>query len=109
MTPLHAWSILAISVAFEVIGTIALRYSEGLTRLLPSIFVGVSYVAAIWLMSIAVKILEVSLTYAVWAGSGTALTAVAGVILFGENTSPERLIGLSLIIIGVIVLNISPQ
>lgn len=105
----YAWFLLAASVAAEVAGTIALRFADGFTRPGPSVAVGLCYAGAIWLMSIAVKHLEVGLTYAVWAGSGTALTALVGVLWFGESGSPLRVAGLVCIVVGVIVLNLSAK
>ncbi|MDO9005617.1 MAG: multidrug efflux SMR transporter [Aquabacterium sp.] len=103
----QAWLLLAASVLAEVVGTIALRYAEGFTRLLPSLACGLCYAVAIWLMSLSVKQLGVGLTYAVWAASGTALIAIVGMIWFGEPTQPLRLAGLGCIVLGVIALNLS--
>jgi small multidrug resistance pump len=105
----YAWLLLAASVAAEVAGTIALRFADGFTRPGPSVAVGLCYAGAIWLMAMAVKHLEVGLTYAVWAGSGTALTALLGVLWFGESSSPLRVAGLACIVVGVIVLNLSAK
>ncbi|WP_269458508.1 DMT family transporter [Variovorax sp. HW608] len=77
--------------------------------LAPSVLVWASYAAAIWLMSIAVKTLEVGLAYAVWAGTGTALTAALGILCFGESMTPLRMIGIVMIVFGVVVLNLDPQ
>jgi small multidrug resistance pump len=104
-----SWLLLAASVAAEVAGTIALRYADGLTRPVPSVVVGASYAAAIWLMSIAVKTLEVGLAYAVWAGAGTASTAALGILWFGESMAPLRMIGIVMIVVGVVVLNLDPH
>lgn len=102
-----AWLVLAASVLAEVLGTVALRHADGFTRLWPSAAVAVCYACAIWLMSLAVKHLEMGLTYAVWAGAGTALTAMLGMIWFGETTSALRLAGLGCIVVGVVALNLS--
>ncbi|MDC6169125.1 DMT family transporter [Paucibacter sp. XJ19-41] len=104
-----AWLTLAASVVAEVLGTLALRYAEGFTRLLPSLAVASCYAGAIWLMSITVKHLEVGLTYAIWAGAGTALTALLGMVWFDEGSSALRLAGLALIVMGVIALNLSAR
>ena len=104
-----AWLVLAASVLAEVAGTMALRHSDGFTRLTPALITGFFYAAAIWLMAASVRHLEVGLAYAIWAGSGTALTALLGIVLFGESASPLRLSGLGLIISGVAVLNLSAQ
>lgn len=104
-----AWLVLAASVLAEVLGTLALRYAAGFTRLWPSAAVVICYACAIWLMSVAVKQLELGLTYAVWAGAGTALTAVLGMIWFNEATSALRFAGLGCIVVGVVALNLSTQ
>ena len=104
-----AWLILAASVVAEVAGTMALRHSDGFTRLIPSLITSLCYAAAIWLMAVCVRHLEVGLTYAVWAGSGTALTTLLGILLFGESANLLRLSDLGLIISGVVVLSLSAQ
>lgn len=104
-----SWVLLSASVAAEVAGTIALRYADGFTRLIPSVVVGASYGAAIWLMSLAVKALEIGLAYAVWAGAGTALTAAIGTLWFGESITFLRMIGVVMIVVGVVMLNLIPH
>ncbi|CAB5722415.1 Quaternary ammonium compound-resistance protein sugE [Delftia tsuruhatensis] len=99
-----SWLLIAASIAAEVAGTVAMRYSDGLTRPLPSLVTGISYLFAIWSMSLAVRHLEVGLAYAVWAGTGTALIALAGMLWLGESTAPTRIIALLLIVLGVLLL-----
>lgn len=97
-----AWLVLAASVLAEVLGTLALRHVDGFTKLLPSTAVVLCYGSAI-------KHLEMGPAYAVWAGSGTALTAVLGIIWFGESFGPLRMAGLGCIVLGVIALNLSSR
>ncbi|MCW5238676.1 QacE family quaternary ammonium compound efflux SMR transporter [Verminephrobacter eiseniae] len=104
-----AWLLIAASVAAEVAGTSALRFADGFTRPAPSMAVCLSYGAATWLMSLAVGQLEVGLTYAVWAGSGTALTALVGMLYFNESAHALRLPGFAFIVAGVVILNISAR
>ena len=101
-----AWWLLVASIAAEVVGTIALRYTEGFTRVLPSLAVCSLYGLAIWLMALAVRQLEVGLAYAVWAGAGTALTALVGMLWFGEAAHAARLLGMGLIVLGVVCVNL---
>lgn len=108
-TPALAWSLIAASVVAEVAGTLALRYADGFTKPIPSIAVCALYGMAIWLMSIAVRHLEIGLTYAVWAGSGTALTALLGIVWFDESAHATRLLGLSLIVLGVVISNLGAR
>ncbi|WP_080409287.1 DMT family transporter [Burkholderia ubonensis] len=100
------WLLVAASVAAEVAGTVGLRYADGFTRLLPSLAVVLLYGLAIWLMSLAVRRLEVGLTYALWAGCGTALTALVGILFFNESANLLRLLGFTFIVIGVATLNL---
>lgn len=102
-----AWLLLAASIAAEVAGTLALRYADGFTRLLPSLAVGALYALAVWLMSVSVRQLEMGLAYAVWAGVGTALTAMVGMLWFGEAFHVARLMGLAFIVLGVVCLNLN--
>lgn len=101
-----AWLMLAISVFAEVLGNLALRHAEGFTRPWPSVAVAVCYGGAIWLMSLAIQYLEMSLAYAVWAGAGTALTALVGMLWLDEAHSALRMVGLGCIVAGVITLNL---
>ena len=103
----YAWSFLAASVIVEVAGNVALRYSHGFSRPLPTVITCLCYATAILLMSLVVKHLEVGLTYAIWAGLGTALTSAIGMAIFNESKHPLRFAGLTLIILGVIALNLT--
>ena len=104
-----SWVLIFVSVLAEVLGTIALRYVIGFTVLAPSLAAALCYAAAIWLMSLALQHLELGLTYAVWAGSGVALTAIVGVIWFDEAVTGLRVLGLVLIVGGVISLHIGAR
>jgi small multidrug resistance pump len=108
-SPTQAWLLLAASVLAEVLGTVALRHANGFTRIGPSVVTAVCYAGAIWLMSWSVRQLDMGLAYAVWAASGTALVAVVGMVCFGEATSPWRLVGLGLIVLGVVALKLSAR
>ena len=101
-----AWLLLGASVVFEVLGTIALKHSDGFARLFPAALAGSCYGLAVWLMSIAMKQLDMGLTYAVWAASGTAVTAIVGMAIYGEPATAFRLAGLGLVLGGVVVLNL---
>jgi small multidrug resistance pump len=101
-----AWIVLGISVISEVAGTIALRQSAGFTRIGPALLAGLFYIAAVWLMAIALRQLEMGVTYAVWAASGTAITALVGIAVFQEQASRQKLTGIAIILLGVLVLSI---
>jgi small multidrug resistance pump len=84
-----------------------LRYTEGFTRPAPSILVIVTFAASLWLTALALKQLEISLAYAVWAGVGTAAVAVIGMAALGESVNALKLASIALVIGGVVGLNLS--
>ena len=99
--------LLSLAIVTEVAGTIALRYSEGFTRLFPSAVVVLGYGVSFWLLALVLKQLSVGTTYAVWSAAGTALIATLGMFAFGEPASALKLASLALIIIGVVGLNLA--
>ena len=107
MSPVvQAWLWLLASLVAEVAGTLALRQSQGFSRLWPVVLCIALYLLAVWLMGIALRRLDMGLTYAVWAAGGTAGTALLGMLLFDEPWHVARLAGLGLILAGVVVLNL---
>ena len=110
MSPLQiAWLILIASILFEVFGMLFLRYSNGFANLLPS-FGGVScFIASIWLMSLSLKHIEMGIAYAVWAAVSTAIVALLGIAFYGESISSFKVTGITLIVIGVVLLNLSTK
>jgi len=102
-----AWIYLSAAIVTEVVGTVFLRYTDGFTRPVPSIVVVVIYVASIWLTALALKSLEISLAYAVWAGVGTAAVAIIGMAALGETVNGLKLASIALVISGVVGLNLS--
>jgi small multidrug resistance pump len=106
---LWAWLLVAASVVVEVIGTVALKYSDGFSKLIPTAGAATCYAVAIWLMAVAMRHLEMGITYAVWAASGTAATALVGIALFGENAGLIKTLGLVCVIGGVVMLNVGAR
>jgi small multidrug resistance pump len=102
-----AWTYLSAAIATEVVGTVFLRYTDGFTRPAPSILVLVNYAASLWLTALALRELEVSLAYAVWAGVGTAAVAIIGMAALGETVNGLKLASIALVISGVVGLNLS--
>ncbi|HEY7488124.1 MAG TPA: multidrug efflux SMR transporter [Streptosporangiaceae bacterium] len=102
------WLLLAGAIATEVAATASLKASEGLTRLVPSIVVGVGYVASFVLLAWALKLqLQVSVAYAIWSGVGTAAIAMIGMIWLDEPLTAVKTLGIVLIIAGTVVLNLA--
>ena len=100
-------ALLAIAIAAEVAATISLRYSDGFSKPLPSAIVVVGYATSFWLLSLILKELSVATTYAIWAGAGTAVIAVIGIVALGEPATAIKLASIALIVAGVVGLNLS--
>lgn len=97
-----AWVILFIGIVLEVIGTTSMKLSEGMTRPLYTVMMFACYALSLGAIALALKQLEVSLVYAIWAGLGTALIAAIGVVWFHEPLSALKLASIGLIIAGVV-------
>ncbi|MFE7325257.1 DMT family transporter [Streptomyces sp. NPDC057565] len=100
------YGLLAAAIAAEVAGTTAMKYSEGFTRLWPSLITVVGYLLAFSLLAQTLKTLSMGTAYAIWAGIGTAAVAGIGVLFMGESGNLVKVVGIALIIAGVVVLNL---
>lgn len=103
---MNPYALLALAIVCEVIGTSALRASEGFSRALPGVVVVLGYGAAFYLMSMALRSLPLGFTYAVWSGVGTALTAAIGWLYFRDAFNWVALGGIGLIVAGVVMLQL---
>lgn len=101
-----AWLLLGVAIIVEVVATVSLRLSEGFSRLSWTLVVVVGYFTAFFLLAHIVRSIPLAVTYAVWSGLGTALTAIASVRLFGEQMTPIKVAGLALVVTGVVLLNV---
>lgn len=104
---MNGFMYLTISIIGEIFGTAMLKMSEGFTILSPSIGVLVGYGLSFYCLSLCLKTIPLSLAYAIWSGAGTALTALLGLVVWGEAFSNYKILGILLIIGGVILLNSS--
>ena len=96
-----SWLVLLFAILFEVAGTLTLKFTEGMTRLWPTVLMFAFYLASLFGLSVAVRRIPVGTAYAVWSGLGT-LIVVAGVVLwFKEPVTMQRLLSAGLIIAGV--------
>lgn len=100
------WLILGIAICAEVIATSALKASEGFTRLFPSILVVVGYAISFYLLSLTLKVIPIGITYAVWSGLGVVLISLVAWYFYGQKLDLASVIGISLIVAGVMVLNL---
>jgi quaternary ammonium compound-resistance protein SugE len=101
------WVILVIAGLFEVVWAIGLKYTEGFTRLWPTVGTVVAMVLSVWLLGVAMKSLPVGTAYAVWVGVGAVGTVILGIALFGEPANTARIISVSLIIAGIVGLKLA--
>ena len=101
-----AWLLLVLAGLLEVGWAIGLKYTEGFTRLWPSIWTGAAMALSMVLLGIALRTLPVGTGYAVWVGIGAVGTAILGIVLFDESREPLRLVCLALIVAGVIGLKL---
>ncbi|MGW1986215.1 DMT family transporter [Streptomyces collinus] len=97
---------LAGAISAEVAATTAMKYSEGFSRLGPSLVTAVGYLVSFALLARTLRTLSIGTAYAIWSGVGTAAVAVLGLLLFGEGMSAAKVAGLVLIVGGVVVLNL---
>ena len=100
------WFILFIAGLFETAWAIGMKYSNGFTKLYPSIFTLVTMSLSVYLLSVSLKTLPVGTAYAVWTGIGAVGTAILGIILFGESKELIRSFFIFLIIAGIIGLRV---
>ena len=94
-----------LAVLSEVTATTALKFSEGFTRLGPSIVVVLGYGVSFYLLSLSLKVIPIGVAYALWSGIGIVLTVIAGMILWREPLDWARVVGIALIIGGILVIN----
>ena len=98
--------ILFFAVLTEVIATTSLKFSEGFTKLVPSIMVVVGYGFSFYLLSMTLKVMPIGIAYALWSGIGITLTVIAGKIIWNESLDWARILGIVLIIAGILVINL---
>jgi small multidrug resistance pump len=105
MNPL-TWGALAGAIGLEVVGTTMLQMSQQFTRPWPTALMALCYLAAFYLLSIALKQIPVGLAYAIWSGLGVVMIATIGAVLFKQKLDLPAIAGLAMIVSGVIVINL---
>ena len=101
------WIILTVAGLFEVGWAIGLKYTEGFTRLWPTVWTIMAMIISLGLLGIAMKALPVGTAYSIWVGVGAVGTVILGIVLLGESASVTRMISVALIIAGIIGLKLS--
>lgn len=100
-TPTVAWALLVVAGLLEVVWAIGMKYSEGFSRLVPSVVTIVAASLSFWLLATAMKVLPVGTAYAAWTGIGAVGAAVLGMVLFKEPATAARIVCIVLIIAGI--------
>ncbi|GAA5525884.1 guanidinium exporter [Microbulbifer aestuariivivens] len=95
------WTMLLIAGLLEVAWAVGLKYTEGFSRLLPSLLTVAAMIASFYFLAQALKVIPVGTGYAVWTGIGAVGTAILGIVLFSESTALPRLLCIGLIIAGI--------
>lgn len=102
-----AWFILVVAGLFEVAWAIGLKYTEGFTRLWPTVGTVLAMIVSLWLLGLAMKSLPVGTAYAIWVGVGAVGTAILGIVLFGDPANAGRMISIGLIVAGLVGLKLA--
>ena len=102
-----AWLYLFVAGLMEVAWAVGLKYTQGFTRLWPSVWTGAALVLSMVLLAAALRTLPLGTAYAVWTGIGAVAAAALGVILFGESAGPARVACIALILAGLIGLKLT--
>ncbi len=103
---MQSWIYLLLAILLEVAGTTFMKTSGGFTRLGPSAAIFLCYGASLSFLTLALKTIEVSISYAIWSGLGTALITLIGTLAFKEALTPVKVVSILLIILGVVGLNL---
>ena len=98
--------LLGLAIAAELVGTTALKASDGFTRLLPSALMVAAYAATFYLMSLTIRLLPLGFVYAVWSGIGTVGAVLIGVLIWREALNATGIIGIGLVVAGIVLLNL---
>ncbi len=101
-----AWVILVLAGLFEIGWAVGLKYTEGFTRLWPTVGTVASMIVSLGLLGLALKSLPLGTAYAIWTGVGTVGTAVLGIVLLGESAAVMRLVCIGLIVAGIVGLKL---
>lgn len=102
-----AWVYLVVAGLLEVVWAVGLKYSEGFSRLVPSMVTAVAAAASFWLLAVALKHIPLGTGYVIWVGIGAVGTALVGMWLFNEPATVARLVCIGLIVAGIIGLKLA--
>jgi quaternary ammonium compound-resistance protein SugE len=101
------WAILVLAGLFEMGWAIGLKYTDGFSRLWPTVWTVMAMIISLWLLGITMKTLPVGTAYSVWVGVGAVGTVILGIVLFGEPANTGRLVSVAFIVAGIIGLKLT--
>jgi quaternary ammonium compound-resistance protein SugE len=101
------WVYLVFAGLLEIVWAVGLKYTEGFTRLWPSVITGSVMTASVVLLALAVKTLPIGTAYAIWTGIGAVGAVILGIVLFGDSASPLRLACVALVVLGMVGLKLT--
>jgi quaternary ammonium compound-resistance protein SugE len=101
------WIYLVLAGLLEIVWAVGLKYTEGFTRLWPSVITGTAMTASVVLLAMAVKTLPIGTAYAIWTGIGAVGAVILGIVLFGDSASPLRLACVGLVVLGMVGLKLT--
>lgn len=104
---MNPWVMLSIAIVAELGATTALKFSNGFSKLAPSMLVVIGYGLSFYLLAQVLRTQEVGIVYAIWSGAGLAIIALIGIVFLGESAGIQKMAGLICILAGVILLNLS--
>jgi len=101
------WVYLVLAGLLEIVWAVGLKYTEGFSRLWPSVITGSAMTASVVLLAMAVKTLPIGTAYAIWTGIGAVGAVILGIVLFGDSASPLRLACVGLVVLGMVGLKLT--
>ena len=102
-----SWLYLVVAGLLEIVWAIGLKYTEGFTKLWPSVITLAAMIASVWFLALALRAIPVGTGYAVWTGIGAVGTAILGIVLFAEPATAARLFCIGLIVAGILGLKLA--
>lgn len=103
---MNNYLLLILAIFFEIIATSGLKASEGFSRLTPSLISILGYIASFYFLSLTLKSIPIGIAYAVWSGIGIVLISIVGFLVFNQSPDIPALVGISLIMIGVLIIHL---
>lgn len=104
--PFTTYAALFTAITLEVVGTTFLQRSQQFTQLVPTLIMGICYAGSFYFLTLALKTMPLGIAYAIWSGLGIVLVSLIGLVLFGQKLDLAAIIGLSMIVGGVVVVNL---